>query len=287
MIEGTKYHQLLDYFTSAKTANVRSECRENGKMTKSDPIGIEFYKPLRTAEAWSDRLFWVAGIFSIAALLVDKQPHPNIYDVVQAIFVVSVVGAFGLGLVARLYWSSRAQLKRNADFVSNAFDVALITETSTGYFNNNQTDPLRRMSFSLLENTFFSKNILQKMLLLERAKLAVYTTAWFLALLYRATDLALISSAAQVLFSEQLLSRWARMEWLRSRVERVYDDAYALIQSRNSSSSREFRARTVEYLLRYETGKAQAGISLSTRLFDRLNPALSKQWAKILEKLEQ
>jgi hypothetical protein len=60
------------------------------------------------------------------------------------------------------------------------------------------------------------------MLRFERARICVHVLAWLWAAVYRGTDLELLAVAAQVLFSEQLLSRWVRMEWLRARVERLY-----------------------------------------------------------------
>jgi hypothetical protein len=106
-----------------------------------------------------------------------------------------------------------------------------------------------------------------------------YGTIWLLLALNRKADLSIVSAAAQVVFSEQILSKWVRMEWLRARVERIYDDTYSLIQSSNAGWSKEYRARVIEYLLRYETRKAQAGISLSSSVFKKMNPALSKRWA--------
>jgi len=255
-------------------------------MGKSDPIGKKFYAPLASAERLSDACFWTAAVFSIVALQIDKVSKPIAYDAVQTIFALSVMALFVIGLAARLYWSMRAQSKRVSDFISQSFDVPLIVEKSEGFFNNSQTEPFRRMAASVLENTLFSKSILQRMLRNERGKVAAYSCLWFVALLNRATDLALITGIAQVILSEQIISKWIRMEWLRARVEGIYDDVYSLIQSTgNNAGSKEFRAHVLECLLRYETAKAQAGISLSTGLFRKLNPSLSAEWQTIAARL--
>jgi hypothetical protein len=252
---------------------------------KNDPID-RFYAPLASAEKFSDISFWIAAILSIIALQIEKSTSPVIYEAVQSAFAFSVMGVFILGLAARLYWSSRAQSKRLADFVSNAFDVPLIPERSQGFFNNLETGPFRRMAASLLENTLFTKAILQRMLRNERIKVVVYACVWLIALLNRATDLALITGIAQVILSEQIISKWIRMEWLRARVEGVYEDVYSLIQSTGNAGSKEINARVIEYLLRYETAKSQAGISLSTSIFKRINPAVSAEWRKTVSELK-
>ncbi|WP_262299009.1 hypothetical protein [Microvirga sesbaniae] len=254
-------------------------------MKRDDPIGREYYSPLKSAEFWSDAAFYIAGALSIAALLVDKATYPRVSDAIQSLFALSVLAIFVSGLAIRLYWSSRARDKRVADFLSNAFGVALIHKQSSGYYNNTQTRPSKRLGAALLENSFFSKTIARGMLPYERTKIALYAAAWILAMLNRATDLALLAAVAQVIFSEQVIARWVRLEWLRTRFEYVYASLYSLIQATSDFESKGYKARTIELLLAYETGKAQAGISLSSRLFRKLNPRLSKEWKDISLKL--
>lgn len=254
-------------------------------MTREDPIGPEFYVPLAVAERISDAAFYTAAALSIIVLLVDKASQPTLYGTIQATFAVAVVGFFVSGIVTRTYFATRAHSSRFADFVSNAFSVPLVPSRSEGYYHTPAGDPFIRMGASVLENTLFTKSILRRMLRFERSRICVYVLAWLWAAIYRATDLELLAVAAQVLFSEQLLSRWVRMEWLRSRVERLYDDLYALIQSSSDSRRKEFRARVIEALIRYETSKAQAAVSLSSRVFNKLNPELSLKWQSVCNQL--
>lgn len=254
-------------------------------MTRTDPIGPEFYIPLKTAEKISDAAFYLAAALSIVILLVDKTSQPKLYGAVQATFAIAVIAIFVSGIVIRTYFASRAHSSRFADFVSNAFLVPLVPSPSEGYYNPPEGDALVRIGASVLENTLFTKAILGRMLRFERTRICLYVLGWLWAVVYRATDLELLAIAAQVLFSEQLLSRWVRMEWLRARVERLYEDLYALFQSTSDLQSKEFRARVIESLIRYETSKAQAGLSLSSRVFEKLNPELSQKWTSLCDQL--
>lgn len=250
-------------------------------MLRSDPVGKEFYRSLNIAERYSGYLFFSAAGLSIAALLVERATHPRLSAFVQGAFIVLVVLLFISNAVIRLYLSEKAQVSRLADFVSNAFRVSLISDKSVGYYNNSEVEPIRRTASSLLENCFFTKSILAKMLARERLQVSAYSLLWFTALLFRGADLALIAAAAQVVFSEQILWRWLRMEWLRVRTERVYDDIYALLSSKGALDANSFAARVLDGLLRYETGKAQAGISISSERFVQMNPMLSERWQGI------
>jgi hypothetical protein len=64
----------------------------------------------------------------------------------------------------------------------------------------------------LMENRFFTRAVALEMLKKERATVAVYAALFLFAVFIRSTDLAVIPIAAQALFSEQLISRWLRLE---------------------------------------------------------------------------
>jgi hypothetical protein len=102
---------------------------------------------------------------------------------------------------------------------------------------------------------------------------------------FRNTDLVIIPIAAQAVFSEQLLSRWLRLEWLSHRCGTIYTRLYDLFQAPPAARIRN--ARIVDALTAYETSKASAGIALSSPIFHRLNPRLSNEWKKILAALKQ
>ncbi len=247
-------------------------------MDRFDPVGNKFYVPLSVAQLITDAFFYLAAALSIAVLLIGPSTQ-QVYSAVQTSFVVSVIVYFTGGIIIKTHFSARAHSNRVADFVSNAFSVPLLVETSKGYYNSFGDDHFVRMGSSVLENTLFTKSIVSKMLVGERVRCAIYLIAWFSAVVYRSTDLNLVAVAAQVLFSEQVFSRYVRMEWLRGKVERVYDDLYTLLRSAPDPSSKDFKAQVVREMILYETAKAQAAISLSSRIFHKLNAKLSREWA--------
>jgi len=253
---------------------------------KIDPIRARYYRPLELAEACSDWLFWIVAVLSVSAFAVERTSHPIMYDLVQGGFIIGVLGLFFLGQGVRLYWTPRAEDKRRQDLLSNSFSVAITHEQTSGYYNNEQTNPLRRLCASLLENSFFSKNVALKMAHRERARMSFYTAVWIIALLNRSTDLALGAAMAQAVFSEQIIAKWIRLEWLRMRFERVYENLYRLIQTTTNFNKDEFRVRVLEAFGEYETSKGYGGITLSAEIFERLNPPLSSEWTRIRQTLK-
>jgi hypothetical protein len=248
-------------------------------MSHSDPIRTNYFDALQRAEKVSNWLFYVNAVLSCCTLLVDQKAHPGAYNLVRLLFSLAVIAMFSLGLILRLYLTPRAEDKRRQDFFSSACNVSLIHQRTEGYYNNDFRDPIKRMAAQVLENSLFSKAIVLRMVRRERSKIAIYVLIWLVLLLNRRTDLGWIVAASQAIFSEQILSRWLRLEWLRVRFEETFDDVFRLFQTKPPVA--QFNAHAFDALSMYETAKANAGITLSSEIFDDLNPTLSAEWEEV------
>ncbi|WP_176114829.1 hypothetical protein [Burkholderia cepacia] len=248
-------------------------------MSNADPIRKRYFDDVELADTATDWLFYVGAVLSVLSLLLDKSVYPRIYDWVQVGFLIDAIVLFILGQVSRLYLTPRAEDKRRQDFFGRAFDVSLSHQVTDGYYNNDARDPNTRLAAQLLENSLFSKTIALTMVRFERIKLLVYAVLWLVCVINRQSDLGVILAASQVVFSEQLVSRWLRLEWLRMRFEKTYDDVYRLFQSRPAATT--FAAMALDSLTSYEAAKSTAGITLSSGAFDKLNPSISLEWTSI------
>jgi hypothetical protein len=252
-------------------------------MSRSDPIRARYYDAVELADKASDWLFYVGAALSIGTLLVKREAHPTAYDWLLIFFAIAVVALFAIGLASRLYLTPRAEDKRRQDFFSSACGVSLTHDKTVGYYNNDFTEPIKRMAAQVLENSHFSKAIALRMAKVERAKVIAYALIWLVCLLNRQTDLGIVVAASQAVFSEQVISRWLRLEWLRMRFEKTYEDVYRLFQSKPIAS--KFNAMILESLGMYETAKANGAITLSSRVFTEMNDALSIEWDRIRAEL--
>jgi hypothetical protein len=243
---------------------------------KVDPIGDEFYRPLLVADKVADWLFYVSAALSIAALFVADQVHRLANEFVQIAFALSVVLLFATTLLVRLYFFPRAQIRRYQDFLSHAFGRPLSHKQTVAYYNNSATTLVARVGAQVLESAFFTKEVLSKTLPYERTKFSLYVGIWLIAILYRRTDLALIGVAAQIIFSEQILSRWLRLEWFRWKCERLYDELFTLFRTKAKLDSAAW-----DMLGQYEITKATSAISLSTSVFERNRERLNAEWEDI------
>lgn len=253
-------------------------------MARFDPIRENYFDVVELADKVLGGLFYLCALLSFATLFVDQSTHPDAYDLVLIAFVVSVFFLFVTGLVSRFYLMPRAEDKRHQDFFSNVFGVSLIHQKTDGYYNNDLTDPLKRVAAQVLENSHFSKAIALRMATRERVKIGVYVALWLVCLTYRRTDLGVVVAASQAVFSEQILAKWIRLEWLRMRFEKTFDDVYRILNSLPPVS--EFNAMTLDAFSMYETAKANAAVTLSSKIFEEMNPALSAEWDTIKSALK-
>ena len=252
-------------------------------MGRKDPIRERYYRPWQMSETFSWALFWIAASLSFATLFVDKAAFPIANRAVLTAFALAVVAYFISGIANRLYFSPRAEEARRQEFLSNAFGVGLIHERTVGYYNNPETDPDRRLVLDVLENTFFSKAILREMATGIRFRTILYLAVWVCAAVWRETPLDWVAAGAQVLFSEELVSKWIRLEWLRIKAESIYASTFKIILSEPGTT--RMRAFGTEAFGNYESAKSVACVLLSETVFKKLNPELTLEWDRVLASL--
>lgn len=250
---------------------------------KIDPIGKLYYDPLETAETAGDKLLYFLAVLSFLLLIVSKDAHPKIYDNLQILFVLGVIVSALLNLFSRLYLSPRAQEKRYQDFLSSAYGAHLTPERTKGYYNNSTSTPTQRLGAQLLENTFHSKDTARLMTIGSRWFVLVYFIVFVLLILNRSSNLEIISFAAQIFFGEQVLSKWARIEWTRKQFDTVFINLYQLLAKKLPDS--ETHVHILEMLQKYEVAKATTGVTLSKKIFLRRNQVVSEDWANIRKDL--
>lgn len=250
---------------------------------RQDPIRDKYYRPLELAEIVSTWIFYVGAILSFATLSVDSKVHPDLYHGILTSFVLVIVVYFAIGVLSRYYLFPRAEDARRKEFLSSVYGVELIHQRTVGYYNNNEKDVNKKLLLTVLENSFFSKSILRSMLIRERVRLLCYVVFLSGAVVWRSTPLDWIVAGTQMLFSEEILTRWIRLEWLRIRAESIFDKTRLLVQSK--PSAKVMQPMALQAFGEYECGKALGGILLSEKIFEKNNKSLTEDWQRVKQGL--
>ena len=108
---------------------------------------------------------------------------------------------------------------------------------------------------------------------------AVYVAIFAVGLACRDTPITLWCASAQVLFGEQIIVRFARLSWLRARAERIFGELQQLYF--NPPQGPAFDTIAMDAFTRYEASKSTAGITLSSKVYENLNPELSVEWDRL------
>jgi hypothetical protein len=242
------------------------------------------YNAIERVSSITRYLFWASAIMS---LLMPYSSFTSgfISQAIIVLFLVLVILHFSLSKFNELQLIPAAEKKRRKQLLSNAFNVPLIPEHTVGYYNNPVPPSLKRLGVSILENAFFGRAICSTMLRTERIIILGYVVLWLMAIFFRATDLSLIVTLTQLLFSGQIFTQWLRLEFLVARLNNVYESLYALFLHQIAIDQLRGMAGILDHFAAYESAKASASIKQSKSVFEKLNRELTKKWEDICRKL--
>ncbi|MGV4877957.1 hypothetical protein [Acetobacter indonesiensis] len=224
-------------------------------MSKLDTISNNYYDPLDKSEFFGEILFYLLSIFSILILYIDKSTHPFFNNLLQVALIVLAIVFFFQGQIQNIYLFPRAEDARRQELLSNSYQTTLTHELTDGYYNNEQTNPLKRLAASVMESSFFTREIVRKMLTKQRIQTGGYLIIYGISVFNRTTELELLSVAAQAIFSQDIVARWLRMEWLRMRSEQVFNNSNRLFTSNLSFSQPTAQSQAIDLFSFYETTK--------------------------------
>lgn len=245
----------------------------------------KYYKPIEVCETWSGYLFILGAILSIAALHSEIVNIKGLDQVLNILFLISVVLHSVLTHFSGFYLIPRAENTRRKQLISNSLDVPLTLEQTNLYYNNEVAPSFVRLGVNVLENSFFAKNVCNEMAKFERVKVLLYFCFWFFAILYRDTSLGLLLILTQILFSSDILIRWLKIEVLRAKNESIYEKLYSLFLNKVDSENKKHIGSILDAFASYEAAKSSASIKQSTKIFNKVNQKLTREWNGIRDRL--
>jgi hypothetical protein len=246
---------------------------------RSDPIRNKYFKPIESAERWSSGIFAVSACLSIAAAVVPEAPNPQVSNSLQVGFLISVIVLFVLDQTTRLYLLPRGADARALDFFSRAYGQTLSHERTSEYYNSATITPVESIAAQTFENSLLSKEIANRMFRAAIPITGTYLLLWLGAVLVRGTSLTILATCAQIVFGEQIIAKLLRLFWFKARCEQVFDDLTNIFGAGIQNPT--FAARTMMTYTKYESAKAAAGITLSSKIFEDVNPQLSIAWEQL------
>jgi hypothetical protein len=112
-----------------------------------------------------------------------------------------------------------------------------------------------------------------------------YLMIWIIFIVFRFNDLGKIIWLTQFIFSEQILVEWFHLERLHSKFNKVYDQLHDSFLNNIDENTPQGKTTIINAMVDYESAKSSACIKLSTNIFNKLNPELTKKWDQIRNEL--
>ncbi|MDE3099498.1 MAG: hypothetical protein KGJ88_08480 [Verrucomicrobiota bacterium] len=198
--------------------------------------------------------------------------------------IVLAVLAIGCTVVIAISQTEGNRILR-ATQLSDAFGAGIGEMPRNDYYNNELLKTARRLAATTLENTLFTKNILLRMLIRERLKIALYAVVLLVLLVYRSTPTGWLLLLSQTLFSADLILKWMRLERFRLRTCRVYAELEQFFLQGGDTKKSNDMAILLSAFTDYECAKDEAVIPLDQKTFNQLNGTLSKRWEEMQQRL--
>lgn len=240
----------------------------------------EHYDPAKTVDLIGKVLFWLIAAVSLC-MPYTASLTAVLKSGLQTTFIVLTLIHFVFSQFNRFYLIPKAERIRRQQMLSNAFDTPITHEKTELYYNNDYTPSVMRLGANTMENSLFSKEIAVKMLIKSRIVIFVYAILWVVAFSFRYNNLETLGTITQILFSGEIAVQWLALEMLRYRHERTYELLHSHFLHKIGDESTKAVATILDAFVAYESAKSSASILLSSKVFDDLNPSLTKKWEQI------
>jgi len=249
-------------------------------MSRVDEVE-KYYSTAKRIDKIANRVFYAVATSAIAIPLLKIG---SVKAAVSVAFIVLVITYFILRYSTTLFFLPKSERMRRKQLLSDSLGLPLIAETTQEYYNNPYTPSVKRFGANILENSFFTQHVLEKMLVGERIRVGLFFILWVIAVTSNRICEDVIIVFSQSIFSAEIIARWVAMEVYRLRCAEVYNDLFKFFANKLHNGMGSFPC-VVDSFSDYECAKASASIITSTKLFDKLNPQLSLEWERIKEKL--
>lgn len=245
----------------------------------------EHYAPAKTAETAGKCLFWVVAVVSLSMPYASTLAAP-VKNGLQAGFIALAILHFAISQLSRFYLVPKAEHIRRQQMLSNAFGAALTHEKTALYYNNEYSPSMKRLGANTMENSLFSKEVAARMLIKSRFKIGGYLFCWIVAFALRHNNLEMLTGITQIVFSGEIVVQWVCLEVLRFRHQRTFEMLHAHFLHEIGGESPRAVATILDAFVSYEAAKSSAGLLLSTKVFEKLNPSLTLKWEQIRKDLK-
>ncbi|MDP0505815.1 MAG: hypothetical protein Q7K47_01180 [Fusobacterium sp. JB019] len=245
-------------------------------MAKSSPQTNYFMKAL-TLNKYYEKLLIIAMVLSLIFIYIGEN------KLLILLSILSIVGFIALEHVISNY-QAKAETIRRKDFIDNAFGTKLLNENSEGYYDNEEIEKgLYKALLNLFENSLFSKEISEKMLEQKLKKSIIPALILMISAVYGFLGNQLMIPILQLFLSKEFLCKNIKLNNYNKKVENIYNNIATLCDTAklNSKNILKYEPHILNIWIEYEANISNSKLFLDGKIYNELNPSLTKKWEKI------
>lgn len=251
-------------------------------MTKKVPYKNDF-KLVEGNELISQFILYTSVAISVITLLIDNgnyvQDKKPTLLFLNSFNCILAIAYFVSDMVCN-YLFQAAEAKKRNDFFDNSLQTYLSEENSEGYFSNDHLSPgIKKMGVNCFENAFFSKSVANKMLKPILIKSALVLILFLCVALF--TNHELLNFFLQLVLPFTIIQQTIRFIIYTHRLEAIVNKFQYIFSSTTDGQQTQL---IIHNMTSYESNQAWACIKLDSKLFDKMNDALSEKWERIKHK---
>lgn len=227
---------------------------------------------------------WILLKFFTTTLNTD---FPQIVDIAKVISYVSMVGYLIIKVLAKILFHNAEKLKRN-DLVDNSFGTSYSDDNSTGYYNNDETENgIKKLALNSYESSFHTENTLRLMLFKNLIIIIVLSIPFLLSIFSKGG-----SDIVRLLFEISipltllidfviLLVYYLNVSGINERFKIEFTNLESDILKDSDIP------KLIIPVIEYYCIKAWANTNLDSKLFNKNNDKISKDWIVRKEKFKK
>ncbi|MDF2039362.1 MULTISPECIES: hypothetical protein [Cytobacillus] len=243
------------------------------------------YKEIENLNLTTSILFWVNAALSIAVFFVND--YLTAKNILLFVFTITTLAYFVIDNYLSIFKIPKVEDKRRVHLLTNSFNVPLDNERTNKYYNNELDPSLLKLGANIFENSLFAQRVTHQMAKKERIKVGLFIVVFVVALMYRTTEIELISILAQTLFASTLIPAYLRLEVLHYKNKAIFDCLHDIFLLHNQSNENDERlsAKLLDCFVKYESAKAYSGVKQDSKVFHKINPEVTVEWEEIKRSL--
>ena len=255
-------------------------------MAKYNPYKSSFDQA-KSFEKYSQYILWLSTIILAIAFTVKVYDKNLLYisEFLNSLNCFFIISYPVLTFISEYFFYDASNQKR-VDFIDNSFDSSYSDDHSIEYYTNeNIANGIYKMAVNSFENSFFTYHIASEMTKNKWLKNLLFAVLilTFAIFGFNNAFILLVQLTLPILLFQEALNHTLfvyRINRVLKNFRRLFND----LKETNDIKSK--RPEILLNVLEYETILSSGGILLDSKVYQEMNPELSKKWEQLKKDYE-